>query len=142
MISFSQWTWHARSSYMLKHVSVLLFLQLKNVFYACVPFYFLFIWLMYIWLFCKLWLLGIRLLWPFIHKLLCKHRFSIWGSIYQIVALQSHMVTLCYQVFWETGQLLNCISLLANEVEHLFTCSPAIHISSVEKYLFSLHFYL
>lgn len=76
------------------------------------------------------------------NKLLCKHRFSIWGSIYQIVALQSHMVTLCYQMFWETGQLLNCISLLADEVEHLFTCSPTIHISSMEKYLFSLHFYL
>lgn len=80
-------------------------LWLKNIFYAYVPFYMLFIRWMYVWLFCKLWLLGIMLLWPFIHKLLCKHMFSIWGSFYQIVALQSHMVTLCYQIFWETGQL-------------------------------------
>lgn len=79
-------------------------LWLKNIFYAYVPFYMLFIWLMHVWLFCKLWLLGIMLLRPFIHKLLCKHVFSIWGSFYQTVALQGRMVTLCYQVFWETGQ--------------------------------------
>lgn len=43
---------------------------------------------------------------------------------------------------WSLIVVWNCISLLADEVEHLFTCSPTIHISSMEKYLFKLCFYL
>ena len=39
-------------------------------------------------------------------------------------------------VKWNLMVVLMCISLMTNDVEHLFTCSLAIYVSSLEKCLF------
>ena len=53
-----------------------------------------------------LWGNWMMLLWPFTHKSLCAHTFSILSSIYLRVAMPGHMVILCL-TFWKIAKLFS-----------------------------------
>ena len=59
---------------------------------------------------------------------------STFSSAFGIVII--FYLVILTSVYWYSIMILICLSLMANDVEHLFMCLFTICISSLVKYLF------